>query len=90
MTLIERIVLHNTITELYTQLQATQAMYTKQLQEKPFDINIQSAMKKVDNDLQLIEPLVKQTGVEVYKSIETIYGKGKKFQFIPTSIEMYE
>jgi hypothetical protein len=90
MTLIEKIILFNTANDLHSQLQATQAMYSKQLQENPYDIQIQASMKRIDHDIQMIEPIAKQLGTEVYKGIETIFGKGEKFQFVPTSLEMFK
>lgn len=66
-----------------------QQALTARLQKDPkarLDIRFQNDMKKVANDLEILEPAMYKIGAIVAKHVEEAYGEGKKFQMIKTEV----
>ncbi len=69
-------------------LSQMQSQLMAKLQQPKFvmDIRIQSEIKKITNDLEIIAPESQKVNAIIFKHIEERYAQGKKFQYCKTEI----
>jgi hypothetical protein len=91
MNTIEKIIEYNYITSLLQAVSHSKADVIAALKEKPFDIQLQATLRKIDNDLPLLFKHVKELGSEINKALESkVCKEGEQFQFIPTNPTQFQ
>ncbi len=90
MNLTEKLLEYNYTFELFRTAVQSQMQLNSELKAKPFDLPIQSELRKIEHDLPLLKNRVKELGVELNIEIEKrCCTPGVRFQFVPTKEESF-
>lgn len=68
----------------YNYLHAILADRTKKLQAKPLDISLTTEIKKISNDLEIIEPAMRKVNAVIFTHLEKKHGNGLRFAYAKT------
>lgn len=68
----------------YNYLHALLSDRTKKLQAKPLDISLTTEIKKISNDLEIIEPAMRKVNAVIFTHLEKKHGNGLRFAYAKT------